>query len=75
MVKAEIRLCPGCRKDQLFFNFTQSTGLCDTCYVERHQALKRAYRKLQNGVDPGRSAPVRHERKRDLLELAEMDSD
>jgi hypothetical protein len=77
MVDTEMRNCPGCRKDQLFFNFSQPTGLCDTCYLDRHQALKRAYRKLQNDADNGGSASTTEKGRyvKDVLELAEMDSD
>ena len=78
MVDTELRTCPGCRKEQLFINFSQPTGLCDTCFVTRFQALKRAYRKLQNEADSGgRTAPSgqKGEYVKDVLELAEMDGD
>jgi hypothetical protein len=76
MVDTELRHCPCCSKDQLFFNFTQPTGLCDTCYLDRYQALKRAYRKLQEDADSGGVTAKRKDQYvKDVLELVEMDSD
>jgi protein-arginine kinase activator protein McsA len=77
MVESELRNCPGCRQEKLFFQFTQATGLCDACYTDRLQSLRRAYRKLQGGAESG-VAPQNAPKERyvkDVLELAEMDSD